>query len=300
MLRFLTILFFSLSFSTQIQASDNIYQHGIELGVNPRGIIENSGMAYSKLFDRLYIINDSGNGNYFFITDMHGNLIEKVKISDAKNVDYEGLSYAPCGTDNCLYIGDIGDNGEDDSHHHIYIIKEVGDFHNQAKVKTDIIFTYEDGVKPNAESLAVHPISGDIFIATKNYDGNATFIYKIKKSVFSDKERVKTEAKLVGEINFTTLDTNLNQDFTRTTDMAFSPSGNKFLMLTVQSQTVWEFDINLANFNSLEANNLFNNFKIHPIDYLGQEESLCYYNEDEFIYSTEGKATPIIKVNTKP
>ncbi|MFN8369938.1 MAG: hypothetical protein U0T83_04845 [Bacteriovoracaceae bacterium] len=272
------------------------YKFGKRIGYNPSGVTENSGMVYSKTYERMYMINDSGNGNYFFVTDMKGNLIEKVKINNAKNVDFEGLSYAPCDQDKCIYIGDIGDNSEDNSTHHVYIIKELNTFNKSASLKTDITFTYEKGLTPNAESLAVHPITGDIYIATKNYSGHSTFLYKISKSVFSGKSNVSTVAKLVGEVSYTTLESSTKIDYTHTTDMAFSPSGEKFLLLTDQSRTVWEFSVDLSKFNYLNVNDVYDHYKVIPVDYLGQEESLTYYNENEFIYTTEGDSAPILQV----
>ncbi len=272
------------------------YKYGNRIGYNPSSVPENSGMVYSKTYERMYMINDSGNGNYFFVTDMKGGLIEKVKINGAKNVDFEGLSYAPCGEDKCIYIGDIGDNSEDNTYHHVYIIKELSSFNKSASLKTDITFSYEDGVTPNAESLAVHPITGDIYIATKNYSGKSTYLYKISKSVFSGKSSVSTVAKLVGEISYTTLEPSTKIDFTHTTDMAFSPSGSKFILLTDQSRTVWEFSLDLSKFNYVNVSDTFDHYKVVPVDYLGQEESVTYYNENEFIYTTEGDETPILQV----
>ncbi len=272
------------------------YIYGSKIGSNPSGLNENSGMAYSKQYNRMYAINDSGNGNYFFVIDMKGELIEKVKINNAKNTDYEGLSYAPCGEDQCIYIGDVGDNSEDNKTHHVYVIKELSSFKKLANLKTDITFSYEDGVTPNSESLAVHPVTGDIYIATKNYDGKSTFLYKISKEVFSGKSNVTTQAKLVGEVSYTTLERSTKIEFTDTTDMAFSPSGKKFLLLTDQSRTVWEFSIDLSTFSYLNVSDIFDHYRVLPIDYLGQEESLTYINEDEFIYTTEGDGAPLLRV----
>lgn len=269
------------------------YRYGEFIGRNPSQVSENSGMAYSKKFNRIYMINDSGGGNYFYVTDIKGQLLEKVEIKGASNDDYEGISLAPCGVDQCLFIGDIGDNSEDNKFHKIYVIKELEKFNKKAEVKSVIEFSYEDKTTPNAESIAVHPISGSIFIATKNYSGNPTKIYKIDKFNFADKPSVKTVAKLIGEVDYIKLNGN-KKEYTYTTDMAFSPSGNKFALLIDQSKTIWEIDLDLSKVESFQSSAL--KPKIIPIDYLGQEESMFYFNEDEIIYSTEGDSTPILKV----
>lgn len=262
------------------------YRYGEFIGRNPSQVNENSGMAYSKKFNRIYMINDSGGGNYFYVTDMKGNLIEKVEIKGASNSDFEGVSLGPCGVDQCLFIGDIGDNSEDNKYHKIYVIKELEKFNKKAELKSTIEFSYEDKTTPNAESIAVHPLSGSIFIATKNYSGKPTKIYKIDNSL----------AKYVGEVDYVKLNGN-PKEYTHTTDMAFSPNGNKFALLIDQSKTIWEIDLDLSKVESFQSHAL--KPKIIPIDYLGQEESMFYFNGDEIIYTTEGDSTPILKVKIK-
>lgn len=269
------------------------YLYGELIGNNPSQVSENSGMAYSKKYNRIYMINDSGGGNYFYITDMSGKLIDKVEIVGAKNNDYEGLSLAPCGEDQCLFIGDIGDNSEDNKSHKIYMIKELESFNKKALVETVIDFSYQDKVTPNAESIAVHPVSGDIFIATKNYSGKPTIIYKIARDLFSGKSKASAIAKYVGEVDYVKLNGN-KKEYTHTTDMAFSPSGGKFALLIDQSKTIWEIELDLSKVESFQSSTL--KPKIIAIDYLGQEESMFYLSEDQIVYTTEGDKSPILKI----
>lgn len=269
------------------------YIYGELIGKNPSQVSENSGMAYSKKFNRIYMINDSGGGNYFYITDMSGKLIERIEIIGAKNNDYEGLSLAPCGEDQCLFIGDIGDNSEDNKSHKIYVVKEIDLFNKKATIKTVIDFSYQDNITPNAESIAVHPVSGDIYIATKNYSGKPTTIYKIARDLFIGKSKATAVAKYVGEVDYVKLNGN-KKEYTYTTDMAFSPSGSKFSLLIDQSETVWEIELDLSKIESFQSSTL--KPKIIPVDYLGQEESMFYLSEDQIVYTTEGDNSPILKI----
>lgn len=275
------------------------YQYGTLMGYNPPEVLENSGMTYSKRFNRLYLVNDSGNDNFFYVTDLKGKLLEKVLVKRAVNVDWEAITYAPCGMSFCLFIGDIGDNGEDTKTHHIYIITELKNFNKAAALRTDITFTYDDGLPHNAESIAVHPISGDIYIASKNLVAAPTIIYKIAKSTFLNRAKATVVAKKVGEINYMELSNIISPKDTITTDMAFAPNGKMFLLLTDQSLKVWEFNFDLSKNRSFKTVNLQKKFQIISIDSLGQEESACYFNNNEFLYSSEGVQTPIIKIKIR-
>ncbi len=275
------------------------FHYGTLMGHNPPEVMENSGMTYSKRFNRLYLINDSGNDNFFYVTDLKGKLIEKVLVRRAINVDWEGITYAPCGMGFCLYIGDLGDNGEDTKLHHIYIVTELKNFNKSAALRTDITFSYEGGLPHNAESIAVHPVSGDIFIATKNLVAGPTTIYKIARTAFANRLKATVIAKKVGEINYLELNSGMTAKDTITTDMAFSPSGKRFLLLTDQGLKVWEFNLDLSKFKFFKKGDLLKKFQIISIDSLGQEESACYLNENEFLYSSEGPQSPIVKIKIR-
>src|SRR5688500_13119155 len=79
-------------------------------------IAESSGLAASRRFkERLYHINDSGDGAAFYITDSRGRDPKRIAVTGGfAPMDAEDLALGPCGDDekSCLFIGDIGDNAE--------------------------------------------------------------------------------------------------------------------------------------------------------------------------------------------
>jgi hypothetical protein len=274
------------------------YEHGVKIGTTPSGVKENSGMAYSETYKRFYYINDGGNGNYLFVSTMKGSLLDKVKVKGSRNRDWEGLAYGPCGDKKCIYIGDIGDNSESRPYHDIYVVKEREYYGSKVNIDNKIRYSYADGDRPNAESIAIHPISGDLFIASKEYGKGTTVIYRIKYADFNGKSSPEVKAYPVAKIRYKALK-NISQEKGYTAAMSISPSGEKFLLITAQSYHAWEFNIDLSKTNTFTMEDAKTNFKAIPVDYLGQEESVEYLTENEFIYSSEGRNAAIIQVSTK-
>ena len=73
----------------------------------------------------------SGDGPFFYITDIHGNHTQSVRIKgfDASSADFEDISIGPCSADkSCLFIGDIGDNFTARETIHLLVIEEKGEY----------------------------------------------------------------------------------------------------------------------------------------------------------------------------
>ena len=70
----------------------------------PDEVVESSGLAQHQ--GLIWTINDSGDGAYVYGLNEAGNLVKKVAIKHANNVDYESLAQ----DQQYLYVGDIGNN----------------------------------------------------------------------------------------------------------------------------------------------------------------------------------------------
>jgi hypothetical protein len=78
-----------------------------------RRIGESSGVIASRKHPGLlWTMNDSGGDPVLFLTDTTGASLGAYRVSAATNVDWETLGRGRCGQDECLFIGDTGDNGE--------------------------------------------------------------------------------------------------------------------------------------------------------------------------------------------
>jgi hypothetical protein len=91
---------------------------------NPK-LSESSGVATSRRYPGvLWTLNDSGNPAWLFATDTLGRDRGTFAVTGATNVDWEAISIARCGPNDCLYIGDTGDNYERRSSVRLYRVTE--------------------------------------------------------------------------------------------------------------------------------------------------------------------------------
>ena len=113
MLRLLlsTLVFLNLNLA-QAQICQEWSESKVLGQIDPSVIDEASGLAVSRKFpDKVYHINDSGDGPNFYVTDMTGMHKQTVSIKSFFPFDAEDLAYGPCTAEGspCLFVGDIGD-----------------------------------------------------------------------------------------------------------------------------------------------------------------------------------------------
>ncbi|MFE9610298.1 WD40 repeat domain-containing protein [Streptomyces sp. NPDC006012] len=143
--------------------------HGFTIK-DPR-ITESSGLAASRLHPGIYWThNDSDDGPYIYAVDSAtGKTVATVSLSGIGSPrDVEAISIGP---GNQIYVGDIGDNLDGKwPHVWIYRLPEPKELKDQTIRATQYVVTYSDGAR-NAESLAVHPKTGRVYIIDKKEDG---------------------------------------------------------------------------------------------------------------------------------
>ncbi|GAA3739891.1 WD40 repeat domain-containing protein [Streptomyces tremellae] len=141
---------------------------------DPR-ITESSGLTASRLHPGVYWThNDSGDGPYVYAVDSRtGETVARVTLRGVGAPrDVEAISLGPDGD---LYVGDIGDNlGGSWDHVWIYRFPEPKHLGDQAVDATQFTVKYADGPR-NAESLMVDPVTGRVYIASKNEDGGGLY-----------------------------------------------------------------------------------------------------------------------------
>ncbi|MFJ8012646.1 WD40 repeat domain-containing protein [Streptomyces sp. NPDC096339] len=134
---------------------------------DPR-IKESSGLAASRIHPGVYWThNDSDDGPYVYAVDSAtGKTVARVTLTGiGKPRDVEAISLGPDGQ---LYVGDIGDNlnGTWD-HVWIYRFEEPKELADVTVKATQFTVRYADGPR-NAEALMVHPVTGRVYIASKD------------------------------------------------------------------------------------------------------------------------------------
>ena len=142
-----------------------------------RRITESSGLAASRrLPGVLWTHNDSGDGAFLYATDRAGRALATVAVAGAANVDWEDLALGPGPDgDDALYVADSGDNARTRDDLDLYRVPEpsVPSEGTTTGAGPVIVaaaerhpFSYPDG-RHDAETLLVHPATGETLIVTK-------------------------------------------------------------------------------------------------------------------------------------
>lgn len=170
-------------------------------------IKESSGLASSKCQPGVFWThNDSGDDAFIFAIDKTGNNLGTWKVKGAENIDWEDIAATKDASGKChVYIGEIGDNKTKRPVHTIYRVEEpiVSDASRNASAASPletppaaaVSFSYPD-TNQDAETLLVHPQTGEIYVVTKRVSGPAG-IYRIKPNFGSEAQK----AESVGELS---------------------------------------------------------------------------------------------------
>jgi len=166
-------------------------------------IPESSGLAASRRTPGLlWTHNDSGDDPLVYCLDTKGQSCGVWAVAGAQAFDWEDMAAGPgpAGSGNYLYLGDIGDNLEQRTDIVVYRIPEpqpaAGPPPTRAAPATTeradtLRLRYPDGPH-NAEALAVHPTTGDVYVITK--DAQSAGVYKAPAPV--DTAKATTLAKV--------------------------------------------------------------------------------------------------------
>jgi hypothetical protein len=147
--------------------------------IKNEAVTESSGLVASRTTPGAYWThNDSGDGPFIYAFDTTGESLGVFKVTNANARDWEDISAGPGPQPDksYLYAGDIGDNNEKRSEITVYRFLEPdlkpGDKSStKSKPRTTepaeaIRLKYPDGAH-DAETLLVHPATGNLYIMTK-------------------------------------------------------------------------------------------------------------------------------------
>ena len=138
-------------------------------------VVESSGLAASRLRPGvLYTHGDKGDGALLHAFELDGGSLGSHLVQSAAVVDWEDLAAGPCPEDggSCLYVGDIGDNDAVRPTITVYVVREPGAEGEDAEHLETREGAYPDG-PVDAETLLVHPCTGDVYVVTKRTDATA-------------------------------------------------------------------------------------------------------------------------------
>jgi hypothetical protein len=161
-------------------------------------ITESSGIVASRRNPGIFWThNDSGDGPFLYAFDQSGGKRGTWRVAGAKAHDWEDIASGPGAQagQSYLYVGDIGDNDKERDEIVVYRVAEPVITARDAETDRSepgetepaeaIHLKYPDGAH-DAEALAVHPTTGDLYIITKTRSASASAaVYKLAAPISS-------------------------------------------------------------------------------------------------------------------
>ncbi|MQA86829.1 MAG: hypothetical protein GEV03_19905 [Streptosporangiales bacterium] len=189
---------------------------------DPR-ITESSGLAVSlRHRGVLYTHNDSDDVPRFFAIGRDGRTRATFTLADASARDWEAMA-AYRGDDGraVLHLADIGDNLDGAwPSVSIYRVREPRVLRDATVPATEFRFRYADGAR-NAEALLVHPRTGRLYVASREWEGG---LYAAPKKLSTDSVNVLRRVAHAPPF---------------VTDGAFAPDGSRFVLQTYVSARIY-------------------------------------------------------------
>lgn len=260
-------------------------------------ITESSGIAASRCQSNvLWTHNDSGDDAFIFALNGTGVHLGAWRVPNTLNLDWEDIAaYKDAGGSCFIYIGEIGDNKGKRPEHAVYRIPEPLIMPDAARSSRKeplftgnpevIRFRYPD-YDQDAETLMVHPKTGDIYVATKRISGPSG-VYRLKLE-FNGSEPQK--AQLVAELSVPAVPNGL------LTGGDISPDGRRVIVCDYNRAYEMVLSENAANFDEIWKQTPT------PVD-LGKRkggEAVGYSVDGTSIFGTsEKRDSPVIEVKRR-
>lgn len=263
--------------------------------IQASAINESSGLIASRRNPGLYWThNDSGDGPFVYALDTSGKSRGVWRVAGAEARDWEDIAIGPgpLAKRPYLYVGDIGDNNEKRTGIVVFRAPEpivtAGDARSTkaaprlTEASEAIRLRYPDG-KHDAETLLIHPTTGDLYIITKKLVWKAE-IYQAKAPLSSSETTTLTR---LGDLNIPSVLGGM------ITGADISPDGSRVAFCDY----LRGYEIVLAN-RSEPFDQIWKQ-PIRTID-LGerkQGEAICYRLDGKALLTTsEGRHSPLVEV----
>jgi len=207
--------------------------------VTATAIVEPSGLAASRLTPGVLYVHNEDTTAIVAISTTDASTLGTFNVSNVTPADWEDVATGPCPTGKCIYMGDIGRSSANfptpPSTFAVYRIPEpnLGGGQTSGSLTAQAFpFQYPDTPK-DAETIMVHPTTGDIYIITKSYAG-ASKVYKFPQPLPAP--GTLSTLVFVSDLQLpTTTDTN----YAAATSGNIHPCANRFLLRTYRK--VYEF-----------------------------------------------------------
>lgn len=250
---------------------------------------ESSGIVASRKHPGiLYTHNDSGSPPILFALRTTGEIVATYQLHGASNIDWEDIAIgpSPSGIGHSLYIGDIGNNGRNRNVLTVYVLPEP-DLPPKTEanrmplipVACAAIQLQFPGPVSDCEAMAVHPISGAIYLVTKTGLLDRPTVLRANPPFQQETPHLLTpvvQLQLRGDAAVTGMDVH--------------PVGTRLLIRTYRRAYEYiagkpeEFELRLQQPPRI----------LSSIGPTGQSEAICYSTDGESIFfSAEGQPMPL-------
>lgn len=125
-------------------------------------LVELSGIVPATDEHEFWGHNDSGNPAALFRFNDKGEVLQRVAVSPAVNVDWEGMTFDATGA---FYVGDFGDNRRRRNDYTIYKLAQPSADVDKVAPLAARRFAYPDGKPRNCE--AIFAMSGRLYLISK-------------------------------------------------------------------------------------------------------------------------------------
>lgn len=265
--------------------------------LDPKLLREASGLAASRQFaDRLYHVNDSGNGPFVFVTDLSGGELRAIRVDGLESSsDVEDLALGPCFADrSCLFLADIGDNRAARTKLAIFLVEEREDFGERVPITRRIEIAYPDGAR-DAEGFAVHP-NGDLYVLTKKADyrrGHAfpARLFRLARERWDGGEKGVHQLEPWGEIDLPALADGGDVFSKLATAMDIRPDARTLLILTYRDAFELLVDVSAGPLASTRQLIEEDRIRRIALTRLPQQESAGYLSTGSSILYTSERVT---------
>lgn len=210
---------------------------------------EPSGLAASRVNpDVQYAHSESDVEGMVAVSTSDARIVGRYDVAIPDQWDWEDIATGPCPTGSCIFAGDIGQSNGKPNPPSTFAVYRVPEPDIAAGKTTGTLtgdwfrFRYPDAPH-NAEALMVHPVTGRIYVITKEESG-VSGVYAFPTTLPAPSDTTVTTLTKVATLHVPTwtgdpTDTQAATWYAQVSAAAIHPTANRFLIRT--PYMVWEY-----------------------------------------------------------
>lgn len=254
---------------------------------------EISGIVRSQQYpDIFWVINDSGNSPTVYGVNQAGETLAKIRVNTT-NIDWEDLALVEQHGRYWLVIADIGDNRAVRKAVRLIWLEEPSPEVSTAEVAYLQTFQYPGGPR-DSESIAYDAALKQMLILSKRRVPAEAFTLSIP-----DKSAVNSESELavkVAELS------RLPQPDNEARQHSLGAYSSQPTAMDIQYDKLIVMTYRHAYIYKRQAGQGFETVLTEapeklPLYLLAQQEAVAWYDQNSFVYVSEGEASPVLRVH---